>query len=159
MNLNDLIQFLQLAHRFRRTPIVDDDFPGIRNEFDRELDRMIGLANVEAARRDRDPPPLTFEQLRLVNVARQREHFKGCRDWTLSDWALAMVGEAGEACNVVKKLNRNDGTGTPEAVVEELADVIIYADILAAKLGQDLGEAVRRKFNLVSERIGANHKL
>lgn len=33
-------QFLELANRFRSTPIVDDDFPYIRHRFDKALDRL-----------------------------------------------------------------------------------------------------------------------
>lgn len=34
-------QFLDLASVFRLTPIVDDDFPRLRNQFDKELSYMI----------------------------------------------------------------------------------------------------------------------
>ena len=93
---------------------------------------------------------LSFEELREVNVPRCEESFFPLDQWSLSDWACALAGEAGETCNAVKKLNRGDGN--VEAVAKELADTIIYADLLAARLGINLGEAVRAKFNEVSER-------
>ena len=83
---------------------------------------------------------------------------------------MALAGECGEMCNAVKKLRRlEDGTNTakdpqtPEAaiaaVADELADTIIYADLLAARLGINLGEAVRSKFNQVSDRMNCEIKL
>ena len=113
---------------------------------------------------------LTFERLRNVNVERCQEAFHPLVAWSLSDWACAMAGEAGEACNVVKKYRRyQDGTNTAkdpqtvdeirDALAAELADTIIYADLLAARAGIDLGEAVRAKFNAVSELRNVPHRL
>lgn len=34
-------QFLELADRFRRTPIIDDEFPALRDEFDHTLAGML----------------------------------------------------------------------------------------------------------------------
>lgn len=39
-------------------------------------------------------------------------------------------------------------------LADELADVVIYLDILAAQLGIDLGEAVMKKWNKTSEKVG-----
>lgn len=67
-------------------------------------------------------------------------------------------------CNVVKKLNRlrdglvgNHGDDVSHAQLvdklgKELADVVIYCDLLAQREGLNLGELVRLKFNEVSER-------
>ncbi len=85
-----------------------------------------------------------------------------------------MAGEAGEACDVVKKVRREDEAYVGESLVSsspvislagrralasELADVVCYADLLAARAGIDLGEAIRKKFNEVSERRGSEVKL
>lgn len=103
-----------------------------------------------------------FGALREANVRRCNEVFHPLDSWSLTDWACAMAGEAGEACNVVKKLRRLDGTRVSPVgpghdredllahLSEELADVVIYADLLAARAGIDLREAVRAKFNRVS---------
>jgi NTP pyrophosphatase (non-canonical NTP hydrolase) len=90
-------------------------------------------------------------------------------DWSGADWSNAMCGEAGEAANVVKKIRRLETAAkwankeTPSALREklgdELADTIIYADLLAAHYGIDLAAAVVRKFNAVSEREGFPQKL
>lgn len=110
---------------------------------------------------------LTFEQLRLANRARIPQfrdkygnlcHSADGSDWTTSDWFEAMVGEVGEYANEAKKYRRGDLT-RPEFLAKaakELADVQIYLDILAFRLGIDLGEATRAKFNEVSQRVGAN---
>ena len=111
-----------------------------------------------------------FCELRRVNVKRCEESFHLLGAWSPTDWACAFAGEAGEACNQVKKLRRLDGADfrldTPEereritaAIAAELADTIIYADLLAARLGIDLGAAVVKKFNEVSEKKGSAYRL
>lgn len=119
----------------------------------------------------------SFEELRRVNVARcQRWHpgFPDDETWMLSDWACALAGEAGEGLNVVKKIRRIDlDTLSPSTTYsresdrdlllrnlgEELADTVIYADLLAAKVGIDLARQVRNKFNGVSIREGWPERL
>jgi len=109
--------------------------------------------------------PLTFADLAMVNLSRARRWHPGFPDdddWNGADWSNAMCGETGEAANVVKKLRRMetghegtrplDETVLHKALADELADVVIYADLLAAKYGLDLGIAVIAKFNEVSER-------
>jgi NTP pyrophosphatase (non-canonical NTP hydrolase) len=97
---------------------------------------------------------LDFITLRMANMARQKV-------WDPSDLitltyrATELAGEVGEACNDIKKLERERlgirGTRTTvEHTAEELADVIICADLIAMELGIDLGEAVRTKFNATS---------
>lgn len=105
---------------------------------------------------------LTFKELSKTNVFRCEKAFgHAVNAWSTADWAVAFAGEAGEVCNAVKKLRRlHDGNNTAkdpqtfdeavEAIAKELADTVIYADLLATSLGIDLGEAVREKFNEVS---------
>lgn len=70
-----------------------------------------------------------------------------------------MAGECGEACNLIKKLRRGEDVPT-EDIAFELADLVIYADLLAERLGIDLGAAVRAKFNFVSEhRAGSDVRI
>lgn len=101
--------------------------------------------------------PLTFERLSDVSAARAERWTVGHPDTPLSFHATELGGEAGEVLNDIKKLERlrmglPGGKDTSENLAGELADVVICADILARKLGIDLGEAVRSKFNEVSER-------
>lgn len=78
--------------------------------------------------------------------------------------AMELGGEVGEALNEAKKLVR-EANGWPgsrsskEKLAEELADVVICADLLAMTAGVDLGEAVRAKFNATSDKVGLNTKL
>lgn len=83
--------------------------------------------------------------------------------WSTSDWMTATMGELGEAANIVKKLNRirdgipgNDKTAAElnNMLEDELADVFIYLDLLAASLGISLDSAVQRKFAKTSKKIG-----
>lgn len=108
---------------------------------------------------------LTFGDVHAANFERCRRWHPGFpddEDWSLADWCLAMVGEAGEAANVVKKIHRAKyglrGRLDPpmqeliEALAEELADVFLYLDLLACKARIDLPAAIVAKFNAVSER-------
>ena len=71
-----------------------------------------------------------------------------------------MAGECGEACNVVKKIDRDGWSEELQLkLAKELADVVTYADLLAARYGIDLGHAVAAKFNEVSERVGSDLRL
>lgn len=85
------------------------------------------------------------------------------RDWSLSDWMTACVGELGEAANIAKKLNRvRDGIpGNREtegdlraALADEIADTFIYLDLLAQSQGIVLEDAVKNKFERTSKKIG-----
>lgn len=113
---------------------------------------------------------MNLQTLRVQNIRRCEEVFHPLHDWSPTDWACAMGGEAGEVLNAVKKLRRlSDGTNTAKdpqnateaisKVADELADTIIYADLLAARLGINLSESVVKKFNEVSELRGSNVKL
>jgi NTP pyrophosphatase (non-canonical NTP hydrolase) len=81
-----------------------------------------------------------------------------------------MAGEAGEVCNAVKKLRRlADGNNTAKdpqtesaairQIGEEIADTVIYLDLLAARLGLDMGEEIQQKFNVVSQRMHSEIRL
>lgn len=85
------------------------------------------------------------------------------QSWTASDWMVAVVGELGEAANVLKKLNRvRDGivgnAETPECLscmlADEIADAYIYLDLLCQHQGIDLESAVLSKFERTSRKIG-----
>lgn len=93
---------------------------------------------------------LTFTQLRKANSKRNATAFD-CQDWTPLEWGGAMAGECGEACNLLKKLRRDKNIPLKD-IAHELADLVVYTDLVAMKLGIDLGEAVRDKFNIVSKR-------
>lgn len=114
------------------------------------------------------PRHLTFDTLREGNVTRlplfKNKHGVAAHskpdgsDWSPSDWLEAIVGELGEYANVRKKYRRGDISHAEfkELATKELADVVTYIDILAFRLGIDLGEAIIDKFNEVSARVGCN---
>jgi NTP pyrophosphatase (non-canonical NTP hydrolase) len=97
---------------------------------------------------------LTFEELREQNVDRCAAVFHPLAHWSPTDWGCALAGEVGELCNLLKKERRGEGLDVI-AAADELADVVIYADLLAARLGINLSGAVVRKFNEVSRRRGS----
>jgi NTP pyrophosphatase (non-canonical NTP hydrolase) len=114
--------------------------------------------------------PLTLRHITDVSVERtNRWHPSGIHQWSISDWCVAWVGEVGEACNIVKKLNRvRDnirGNGSISShklkarLAEELADAVLYQVLVAASHGIDLEQAVRDKFNKVSKEQGFPERL
>lgn len=140
-----------------------------------EISRILG-ATVEIWPITGIAEDLSFGELRAANTARlplfrnrqgEIAHSRADgSDWSPADWLTAVVGEIGEAANLMKKLRRGDFVlGSPEHIAAyndlayELADVVIYLDILAKQLGVDLAAAVREKFNIVSTRVGADVKL
>lgn len=109
---------------------------------------------------------LTFQELRQANTDRVNEFGHGnlTDGWNVAEWGCALAGETGELCNVLKKIIRqtdidpciDDLTVMAD---EEIADVAIYLDLLAAKLGINLADAIRRKFNATSEKHGFPQRL
>ena len=83
--------------------------------------------------------------------------------WSMSDWMVAVLGELGEAANIVKKLNRvRDGipgnTTTADELRDklslEIADAYIYLDLLCQAEGINLQASVEKAFNGKSQQIG-----
>ncbi|HEY8331527.1 MAG TPA: hypothetical protein VIO83_09405 [Pseudomonas sp.] len=116
-------------------------------------------------------PALTFSAFRNANVSRcEKWHPEGIGSWSPSDWLTAAMGELGELASEVKMHNRvRDGLAgnkeqiTPEErtrrMANEAADVVTYLDLFCAERGIDLGAALVRKFNEVSERVGFPDRL
>ena len=78
--------------------------------------------------------------------------------------ATELGGEAGEVLNVVKKLEREargwrGSRATVDDLAQELGDVVICADLLAAEYDIDLWAAVVAKFNATSEKVGLPTRL
>lgn len=99
--------------------------------------------------------PLSFADLRSGNLARCEDAFHPIRAWSPTDWMCAVVGEA---ANLIKKGRRGEPVAVA-AIATEIADAVIYLDLLAARLGIDLGAAVTSKFNVVSLRRGSPVRL
>lgn len=106
---------------------------------------------------------MKLEDLSLANEARQTE-WDPHNKFTALYFAVELAGEVGELCNIIKKVER-ERLGAPgsrvslAAAAEELADVVIVADLLAKALDIDLSAAIIRKFNEVSEKRGFQTRL
>ncbi len=101
---------------------------------------------------------LTFNVLREANRRRQQE-WPGNEKASFEFRVIEVAGEYGELCEAIKKFLRAEygikGTSaTKEDIAAEIGDLLVSLDLLADKLGIDLGEAVRRKFNATSEKYG-----
>ncbi len=113
---------------------------------------------------------LTIAKIQEANVRRCEDAWHQIADWSCNDWAVAMGGEAGEALNVCKKIKRmedgkfqsnnfQDMADAFAALGDELADVIHYATLLAARANIDLEKHLVDKFNSVSVKNGLPHRL
>lgn len=91
------------------------------------------------------------------------------RDWSQSDWFVAAAGELGEACNVVKKLNRyRDGIYAStnfksmalserellDKLRQEVGDTVLYLDLIAHYNGFTLEAAAIEVFDAKSRELG-----
>jgi NTP pyrophosphatase (non-canonical NTP hydrolase) len=103
-----------------------------------------------------------LDRLRILNVERCANNFKhALRDWNGLEWGGAIAGEVGELCNILKKILREEqgvnGSRVEgdkkKAVADEIADIIIYCDLLAAREGINLMAAIRSKFNETSLKV------
>lgn len=106
---------------------------------------------------------MTFRDLRLANFYRQKEWDQN-DTITLGHRGNELAGETGEVCNIIKKLERErlglrGSRATKEQLAEELADVIICADLIAMHCGIDLQAAVIEKFNETSKKYGLKTQL
>lgn len=104
-----------------------------------------------------------FKSLRKANEHRQKE-WDGDNQISLSYRGNELAGEVGEACNIIKKLERErlgirGSKSSLEALAEELADVIICADLIAMHEGINLDKAVHEKFNKTSEKYGLSTRM
>lgn len=113
---------------------------------------------------------MTFQDLSIATKRRCEEVFHPIDKWSPNDWGVAMAGEAGEVCNALKKLRRIETGGNtskdPQTkedaisdIAKELADTVIYCDLLATRLGISLESSIVNKFNEVSRLINSKERL
>lgn len=108
-------------------------------------------------------------RLRSQNVLRCQRDFKhDIGSWSVLEWAGSMAGEAGEAANFAKKITRGDFAAdavltlkgvtqtAAEHLADEVADTVIYGDLLCARIGTSLAKAIVRKFNATSAEHGSD---
>lgn len=98
----------------------------------------------------------SFADFQKMNSKRCVEAFGHTEEnWPSQNWALAIAGEAGELCNLVKKVLRGDFSWEQarQGILYELADVITYCDLMMTALGADTETELYQKFNQVSLRV------
>ena len=105
----------------------------------------------------------THTNLRAANIARQNEWDQD-NQITASYRGNELAVEVGEACNIIKKLERErfgirGSRATAEELADELADVVICVDLIAMHYGINLEAAIARKFNATSEKVGLETRL
>lgn len=111
---------------------------------------------------------LSIEQLQEANLSRVAR-WHSLESWSALEWAGAMAGEAGEACNAAKKLKRiedkiasinigdrhyGDWQTAARAVGMEVADTVIYGALLCLRVDANLALCVKEAFNKKSEEYG-----
>ncbi|WP_417701912.1 MazG-like family protein [Pseudophaeobacter sp.] len=90
---------------------------------------------------------IDFKQLRIANIARQAE-WPGNEHADLAFRALEVADEAGELMGAIKKVARAQrgiagSTLSLQDVADEMGDTVISLDLLAIKVGVDLGQGSR----------------
>ncbi len=99
-----------------------------------------------------------FDRLRALNAKRCERFYHPVEQLSNCEWMNCVHGETGELAHLFKDALNGAPVGN-DAIAGEIADVIIYLDLLAAANGIDLGRAVQDKFNEVNGRVGFQEKL
>lgn len=165
------------ATALRNLPaIVDDDYPEGRHRYEGALQDFLVACRANgrfdagyrftpstAVAQEIDSPSDHFTSLREANAHRRHLWANG-EDVSLLFRATELGGECGEVLNVCKKIERErrgwrGSRATIQDLADELADVVICADLLAQTEGIDLDAAVAAKFNATSEKVGLKTRL
>lgn len=156
MSNKELIEEILVAFVFDGFPAIAADRPY------RECIRSFMDVNPSALKilSELDKPDV-LRELSLVNAIRSLKAFgTDVQDWILPEWGNAVAGEVGELCNIIKKMQRGDNLDDPKRMLaDEMADIIIYIDLMATREGVDLGKAIINKFNEVSDELNCDIKL
>lgn len=111
-----------------------------------------------------------------ISLERSKRWVGGMDSWSALEWAGAMAGEAGEACNAAKKLKRieggvqnintepghelKDAAAAKDKIVREAADTVLYGVLLVARVGcHDFERVIIDVFNKKSEEYGFPERL
>lgn len=102
-----------------------------------------------------------LEELHEAAIAREKEMLQGLdpNTFSLSFRGNELAGETGEACNILKKLDREKlgvvgSRATVPQLMEELSDIIICVDLVLISMNidpRDFIQAIRDKFNKTSQ--------
>ena len=116
---------------------------------------------------------LTIRRLFEVSLRRSSRWHGKARRWTVLEWAGAMCGEAGEAANIAKKIQRvrdnisrgdEDIADLKSKLVAELCDILLYMPMLIDSIWTKEVEVRFEKilidtFNKKSEEYGYPERL
>lgn len=112
---------------------------------------------------------MRIDEFQAVNANRGRRwHHGDLSQWSLLEWCGAMAGEAGEACNVAKKLRRldlalpnkeagltnADADALKQKLADEIGDTLIYGLLILSDLGVDASAVIARVFDRKSVEYG-----
>lgn len=111
---------------------------------------------------------MDINQFQQINAERAGRWHTDLSDWSLLEWAGAMAGEAGEGCNVAKKIRRLDlNLPNKEAGISkgdvfvlkhklacEVADTIIYGLIILSIMDYDASKIIKSVFDQKSIEYG-----
>jgi hypothetical protein len=99
---------------------------------------------------------MEFSDFQQLNWRRCEKAEKFDKTWPVDLWALAIAGEAGGLYNRTMEVRRGDYAllDARQDILEKVADVITYCDLLMSSLGAETDVEVMREFNIVSERVG-----
>jgi NTP pyrophosphatase (non-canonical NTP hydrolase) len=167
---NEMAAVKALVEAYKALPANEhEDFPKMREFFEMRMGQLL-QAMVANGRTKQEGlgsvllyPHLGFKKLREANIARQAEWDpEGHID--LAYRGNELGGEAGEAQNIIKKIERErrgirgSKSNTTE-LASELADVVICVDLICMQEQIDLERAVVDKFNQTSERYALKARL
>lgn len=101
---------------------------------------------------------MSYSILAEANAARQKQ-WDPDSQITLAYRGNELAGEVGEACNIIKKLERErmgirGSRASVTELADELADVAICLSLIAINTGIDLEKAIVTKFNDTSLKYG-----
>lgn len=100
--------------------------------------------------------PMTFDDFQTLNARRCAEAFDPALH-SVEFFAIAIAGEVGEMANELKKVLRGDyplAGAARQKILNELADVITYSDLMISKLDANTENVIMEKFDEVSRRRG-----
>lgn len=105
-----------------------------------------------------------LEKITRLLYKRSKESFNIDIDkMPLPELGNALAGEVGEACNIIKKINRRDfNIGDLNIKLDlgkELSDIIFYVLMLSKRSQIDIESALVQKFNEISTRIDSSLRL
>lgn len=168
----------EYADSLDRAPVHDDMGLSMTHTYASDVMRDVAdwLAALPVREAPQEAQSLTFAALDAANRSRVvRWHPDGLDSWSPLEWAGAMAGEAGEACNAAKKLKRiadqiqniNTEPGrslteravAAKAIAKEVADTVIYGSLLVAAVSESLEAALVEVFNRKSEEYGFPERL